>query len=40
VIGTWSSIFVAAPLLMFFGLKRDAIAGADARAINAAGKKA
>jgi preprotein translocase subunit SecF len=40
VIGTWSSIFVAAPLLMFFGLKREAIAGADARAINAAGKKA
>jgi preprotein translocase subunit SecF len=40
VIGTWSSIFVAAPLLMFFGLKRDALKEADARPINAAGKKA
>jgi preprotein translocase subunit SecF len=27
VIGTWSSIFVAAPLLMFFGLTRDSVSG-------------
>jgi preprotein translocase subunit SecF len=40
LIGTWSSIFVAAPLLIWFGLKRDAIASADARPINTAGKKA
>lgn len=29
IIGTWSSIFVASPLLMFFGLKRDSIVGAE-----------
>lgn len=27
VIGTWSSIFVAAPLLMFFGLTREKVTG-------------
>ncbi len=27
VIGTWSSIFVASPLLMFFGLKRESVIG-------------
>jgi preprotein translocase subunit SecF len=27
VIGTWSSIFVAAPLLMFFGLSREKVTG-------------
>ncbi len=27
VIGTWSSIFVAAPLLMFFGLSRETVTG-------------
>lgn len=30
IIGTWSSIFVASPLLMFFGLKRDSIVGSEA----------
>lgn len=29
IIGTWSSIFVAAPLLMFFGLKRDSGIGVE-----------
>jgi preprotein translocase subunit SecF len=29
IIGTWSSIFVAAPLLMFFGLKRATVSDAD-----------
>ena len=27
VIGTWSSIFVAAPLLMFLGLTREKVTG-------------
>lgn len=37
VLGTWSSIFVASPLLMFFGLKREQVTpkGGDAAAAKA-----
>lgn len=35
VIGTWSSIFVASPLLMFFGLKREQVAPKGGNAANA-----
>jgi preprotein translocase SecF subunit len=31
VIGTWSSIFVAAPLIMFFGLTREGVTGQKGR---------
>jgi preprotein translocase subunit SecF len=33
LIGTWSSIFVAAPLLIFMGLKREQVGAADAKPV-------
>jgi preprotein translocase SecF subunit len=40
VIGTWSSIFVASPLLIFFGLKRENIIGQKPKADASASAKA
>ena len=40
IIGTWSSIFVAAPLLMFFGLTREKVTGQKDTPAPKAGAKA